>query len=149
MKTSLLALAAACVLTVAAAAPAAAQPRMDAVVRTQLDSAVVLMRGQGFALQGALRAGALANGAQEELRLDLQGGNTYMIMGVCDVDCDDLDLLLSDAAGNEVDSDYLVDDVPMVTAEVGRSGAYTLTVSMASCSIEPCGYGIAVFAQRQ
>jgi hypothetical protein len=68
MKTPLLALAVACVLAVAAA-PAAAQPRMDAVVRTQLDSAVVLMRGQGFALQGALRAGALANGAQEELRL--------------------------------------------------------------------------------
>jgi hypothetical protein len=148
MKTSLLALAVACVLAVAAA-PAAAQPRMDAVVRTQLDSAVVLMRGQGFALQGALRAGALANGAQEELRLDLQGGHAYMIMGVCDVDCEDLDLLLSDAAGNEVDSDYLVDDVPMVAAEVSRSGAYTLTVSMASCSIEPCGYGIAVFAQRQ
>lgn len=148
MKTTLLALAAVCVMA-AAAAPAAAQPRMDAVVRTQLDSAVVLMRGQGFTLQGTLRAGALANGAEESLRLDVQGGHAYMIMGVCDVDCDDLDLLLTDAAGNEVDSDYLVDDVPMVAAEVARNATYQLTVSMASCSIEPCGYGVAVFAKRQ
>jgi hypothetical protein len=148
MKTSLLALAVACVLA-GVAAPAAAQPGMDAVVRTQLDSAVVLMRGQGFALQGAFRAGALADGGQEELRVELQAGNAYMIMGVCDVDCDDLDLLLADAAGTEVDSDYLPDDVPMVAATVSRGGAYRLTVSMASCSIEPCGYGIAIFAQRQ
>jgi hypothetical protein len=39
--------------------------------------------------------------------------------------------------------------LPMAAAEVARNGTYQLTVSMASCSIEPCEYGIAVFAQRQ
>jgi hypothetical protein len=145
MKSLALALAAVCTAA-GVASPAAAQ---DPAVRMQLDSASVMMRSQGFAQQGAFRFGALNNGADESLSVDLRGGNSYIVIGVCDSDCDDMDLVLSDAAGNEIDSDYEMDDVPMVAAEVARNGTYRLTVSMPSCSIEPCGYGIAVFAQRQ
>jgi hypothetical protein len=145
MKSLALALAAVC--TVAGfASPAAAQ---DPVLRTQLDASVATMRAEGFTQQGAFRFGRLNDGGTETLRIDLMGGHSYIVVGVCDTDCDDLDLMLRNAAGTEIDSDYEVDDVPVVAAEVARNGTYQLTVSMASCSIEPCGYGIAVFAQRQ
>lgn len=148
MKNTVLALAAVCAV-LATAAPAAAQPGIDATVRMQLDSAVSMFRGQGFAQQGDYRSGALADGGSDVVRLELRGGHSYMIVGVCDTDCSDLDFKLVDAAGEEVDSDYELDDVPMVAAAVAGNGTYTLTVSMAACSVEPCGYGVAVFAQRQ
>jgi hypothetical protein len=148
MKIALLALAAACAVVVSAA-PAAAQPELAPVVRMQLDSAVVMFRNEGFQQQGGFHGGALDDGESEVVTLDLRGGYSYMIVGVCDGDCSDLDFRLDDAAGNEVDSDFELDDVPMVAAAVSSNGSYSLTVSMASCSIEPCGYGVAVFAQRQ
>lgn len=148
MKLSRLLLAAACALA-ASAAPAAAQPELAGIVRTQLDSAVVLMRSNGFVQQGTYRGGALGDDANEVVQVDLQGGQNYLIMAVCDQDCSDLDLNLVDASGASLDSDYEPDDVPMVVAEVSRTGTYQLTVGMAECSVEPCGYGVAVFAQRQ
>jgi opacity protein-like surface antigen len=144
---SLLALAAAGALLLSAA-PAAAQS-VDRVVREQLEAAADMMRAEGYTQQGGIRAGALEDGEAESLTLELSGGHEYVIMGVCDADCSDLDLVLRDAGGSEVDSDYEVDDVPVVVAEVARNGSYRLTVSMAACSIEPCGYGVAVFAKRK
>ena len=145
MKLPLLALAALCA-ALATAAPAAAQ--IDGTVKIQLDSAVSMFRGQGFDLQGAYRSGSLADGAEAVVSLDLEGGRSYIIVGVCDSDCSDLDFALADASGTEVDNDYELDDVPMVAVEVARAATYRLTVGMATCSVEPCGYGVAVFAQR-
>jgi hypothetical protein len=147
MKLALVALAAACAL-LAVAAPAAAQSG-DPAIRMQLDSAVALMATEGYTLQGAFRTGDLGEGAAEMIRMELRGGQSYIIVGVCDVDCTDLDFRLADPAGTIVGSDFEPDDVPMVSIEVPRTGDYGLTVSMAACSIEPCGYGVAVFSQRQ
>jgi hypothetical protein len=125
------------------AAPAAAQPN---VVRTQLDSAATLMSNEGFRLQDEVVTGDLRQGQDEQFELELQGGKTYIIIGVCDGDCTDLDMALSTASGEDVDSDYAEDDVPMVTVEVAQGATYRLMVRMAACSVEPCGFGVGVFA---
>lgn len=125
------------------AAPAHAQP---AIIQTQMDSAAVLMRAQGFRLQDDIVSGDLDQGEDEEFELELEGGKTYIIVGVCDGDCSDLDMALTTAAGADVDSDYELDDVPMVTVEVERSGTYHLKVEMATCSVAPCAFGVGVFA---
>lgn len=125
------------------AAPAAAQP---AIIRTQLDSASVLMGNNGFSLQDDIVSGDLRTGQDEEFELELEGGKTYIIMGVCDGDCTDLDMALTTAAGADVDSDYQDDDVPMVMVEVARGATYNLKVGMAACSVEPCAFGVAVYA---
>lgn len=143
MKLSLLALAAAAVAL--ASAPAHAQP---AIVRTQLDSAIVLMAGQGFAPADEPVVGTLAQGGDEEYELDLRSGVSYFIVGVCDGGCSDLDLVLSDASGEEVDSDRELDDVPMLALEAERTGSYVLSVQMATCSSSQCHYGVRVFQQR-
>ncbi len=125
------------------AAPAAAQP---SVVTTQLDSAVTLMSTQGFAKQDEFVTGNLQQGEDSEFELQLEAGKTYIIVGVCDGDCSDLDMALTTASGEDVSSDYEEDDVPMVTVEVPRNATYNLMVRMAACSVEPCGYGVGVFA---
>lgn len=141
MKLPLLALAACALFAV----PAAAQ---DEVVRAQLDAAAELMANEGFALQGSYRAGALRNGAEETVPVELQAGVSYAIMGVCDADCSDMDLILNDPSGMPIEQDIAADDVPIVAVEVTRSGTYQLRVTMPACSVEPCGYGLALFAQN-
>ena len=126
------------------AAPAHAQP---AIIRTQLDSASVLMRNEGFRLQDDIVHGDLRQGEDEEFELELQGGMTYFIVGVCDGDCTDLDMALTTAGGEDVDSDYEMDDVPMVTVEVRRGQTYHLKVEMATCSVEPCAFGVGVYGK--
>ena len=125
------------------AAPAHAQPP---IIRTQLDSAATLMGGQGFRLQDDIVSGDLRQGEDSEFELELEGGKTYIIVGVCDGDCSDLDMALTTAGGEDVDSDYETDDVPMVMVEVGRGQTYHLKVQMAACSVEPCAFGVGVFA---
>jgi hypothetical protein len=125
------------------AAPAAAQPQ---IIRTQLDSAGVLMSGNGFRLQDDIVSGDLRTGQDEQFELELEGGKTYIIVGVCDGDCSDLDMALTTAAGADVSSDFQDDDVPMVTVEVERGATYNLMVRMAACSVEPCAFGVGVFA---
>lgn len=128
-------------------APASAQAPTHEIVTMQLDSAVSFVRPQGFALTGPYRGGSLGSGAQEALTLELAAGRTYFISGACDQGCADLDLLLEDPSGAEIGSDYAPDDVPIIITTVPRSASYRLVVTMASCSVAPCGWGVAVLAQ--
>jgi hypothetical protein len=128
------------------AAPAHAQP---AIIVTQLDSAATLMGNEGFELQDEIVSGDLRQGEDEQFELELEGGKTYIIVGVCDGDCSDLDMALTTAGGEDVDSDFKEDDVPMVMVEVPSNGTYHLKVQMAACSVEPCAFGVGVFAQGQ
>lgn len=127
------------------AAPAHAQPQ---IIRTQLDSAAVLVGNEGFRLQDDVVTGDLDQGENEEFELALEGGMTYIIIGVCDGDCSDLDMALTTAGGDDVDSDYETDDVPMVMVEVERGQTYHLKVEMAACSVAPCAYGVGVYGKR-
>ena len=139
MKLSISAFAAALLL---AAAPAQSQ-----VVETQLDSAVTLMAREGFVPMGLPSTGSLEAGESASFEMHMDAG-TYMILGVCDRDCSDLDLVLRSRGGDEVDADREPDDVPMVRATITTAGTYVLAVEMHSCSVEPCGWGVRMFRRR-
>ena len=72
-------------------------------------------------------------------------GVEYMIMGVCDADCDDLDLTLTDPDGNEITSDALNDAYPVLLFTAPASGAHILWVTMYDCSVSPCSFGYKTF----
>ena len=141
MKLPFIALAA--VAAALVSTPAQAQ---DDIVTTQLDSAVVLMRGQGFTPADEPVRGQLAQGDDEEFELELESGTQYFVVGVCDGGCSDLDLVLTDGSGEEVEADRELDDVPMLAIQ-GQSGSFVLSVQMATCSGQ-CGYGVRVFRSR-
>jgi len=70
-----------------------------------------------------------------------------MLIAACDTDCSDVDLILYDANGNTVDSDFELDDFPIVSTTPGRDGVYRLEVQMVACSANPCRYAIQQFVK--
>lgn len=79
----------------------------------------------------------LARGATGEMDFDLQGG-TYIIVGVCDESCSDIDIRLTTASGELVGEDVLDDDTPVVAFEAAPGAAYRAVVGMAACDVETC-----------
>jgi hypothetical protein len=131
----------------AAPATASAQDEWTRQVQVQISAADQEFRSGGFRSTHEVVTGGLADGAAEDVEMTLDAGKEYVILGVCDVDCSDLDLILRDRSGAVVDSDFEVDDVPIVTVTPSRTGTYTVEVRMASCSAAPCRYGVAVYGR--
>lgn len=69
----------------------------------------------------------------------------YIFVAVCDNDCEDIDLYLNNVDGDEIDKDTEEDDYPVVSFSPAYSGKYELKVTMYSCEIEPCYFGIGIF----
>lgn len=95
-------------------------------------------------LTHAVYMGSLRESSSETLTVDLEAGVSYLILGVCDEDCDDLDLELFQGS-TAVDEDMGSDDFPVVRVEPSADRTYRLRVTMASCDEAPCRYGIAVY----
>lgn len=67
----------------------------------------------------------------------------YGVVGACDEDCTDLDLVVTGAT--EAGLDRAMDDFPYVMFETSTEGYFHFTVEMAACSREPCGWGAEVY----
>jgi hypothetical protein len=126
---------------------AAAQSQWEQQVHDQIRTASGLFASEGYTQVADTRTGSLKSEASEEFDLTLQAGVSYVLVGVCDNDCPDMDLALLDDAGNEIDSDYEDDAVPMVNVTPSGARNYRVRVYMASCTSEPCFFGVALFAQ--
>src|SRR4051795_1873356 len=126
-----------------AAAPAAAfDDQWAQQVKRYMDAAAKPFFDRGYHYGGFSYAGSLSNNMKERLTVRLGAGTTSQIMGGCDKDCSDLDLVLYDSAGNQVDGDVQADDYPIVAGKPATAAAYTLEGRMAKCSAEPCRYAI-------
>ena len=137
-------------LGVALLAPAAAQAqdsRWERQVSDQLRRYGNVLSDKGYQLSHEIKTGSLGDDENEYFSLELDGGTSYALLGVCDEDCTDVDLRLFDADGNEVDSDVETDDYPVVEVRPGRSARYRVKVIMATCSTSPCFYGVGVFGK--
>lgn len=128
--------------------PATAQSVAARQVTQLLSRTVPLMATSGFSLRRTL-TGAMDDRYYRDIPITLSAGTAYRIVGVCDADCDDLDLRIYDASGNEVDWDVDADDTPLLSVTPRRSQTYTLRVIMASCTDEPCSFGIGVYGTPQ
>jgi hypothetical protein len=89
--------------------------------------------------------GFLKAGATVGLEVVLDRGVEYMIVGVCDQDCRDLDLALADGNDAILFTDELDDDAPVLEFTSPANGLHTLWVTMYACSIEPCSFAYKVF----
>jgi hypothetical protein len=148
MKRTAFALAAVAAAFVATTA-AAPQPQDEwvAQVRRLLQQAGKTFEDRGYSMTHRIYTGSLNQSRNEMVALNLDIGTQYQIMGACDTDCSDLDFVLYDAAGNQIDDDVEMDDVPIVSVTPRRSGTYRVKVVMATCTAEPCRYGVAVFGK--
>jgi hypothetical protein len=117
-------------------------------VWTQLQNSFAMAREEGYSQYNYV-IGYLDNGMEPSANwpVSMVAGSTYMIVGVCDNDCTDVDLSLEDTDRRVVASDVLEDDLPIVEFAPKASATYWIRPTMAACSVNPCGYGIAVFVQ--
>src|SRR3954454_17902130 len=134
--------AAAAIALIAAGPAAAFDDQWAQAVKRYMDAAAKPFFDRGYHYGDFSYAGSLNNSARERLTVRVDAGTTSQIMGGCDKDCSDLDLVLYDSAGNQVDSDVQADDYPIVAVKPATAAAYTLEVRMAKCSAEPCRYAI-------
>jgi hypothetical protein len=134
---------AAAALALIAAGPAAAfDDQWAQAVKRYMDAAAKPFFDRGYHYGGFSYAGSLRDKGSERLTIRLGAGLTSQIMGGCDKDCSDLDLILYDSAGNQVDSDVQADDYPIVAVKPSSVAVYTLEVRMAKCTAEPCRYAL-------
>jgi len=117
-------------------------------VNSLLSQAASMATNAGMSRTHDPYVGSLRTGASSNHTLQLVAGTSYKIIGVCDNDCSDFDLRLFDPSGNEVDSDLLTDDTPIVDVTPSRTGTYTVRAIMTTCSAQPCRYGIGVYGSR-
>ena len=118
---------------------------IDTVMR-QLDVLLELEEDDGLRLHNYI-VGKLREGETDAWTMHLEEGVAYDIWGVCDDDCADVDLrIYSEADGILVAEDLETDDTPLGVVEPERDGRYTIELDMYDCSIEPCFFGIGIFA---
>jgi len=93
--------------------------------------------------------GFLRDGQTATARLTLSAGTDYAIAGGCDDDCRDLDFALRDLNGQRVEYDRDIDSRPLVfhSPGWGDGGTYSLDVSMARCTSDPCFYVFQVYGR--
>ncbi len=115
------------------------------IVDSQLDSRAPDVVGSGFEQVGAPVKGSTDEGENFVFEVPLETGASYKLVGVCDASCSDVDLVLENSAGTVLDSDYLLDDIPLVQLTPSTSDSCRVVVAMASCSSDPCGWGVAVY----
>lgn len=103
---------------------------------------------------GVVAAASVVGGAEawaQSRNLWLRHGQSTVISGyfypgeniwaICDLNCDDLDLVLYDAKGRVVDADDLSDDYPVVQAP--HEGNFSVRVIMYYCT-QPEGCAVTV-----
>jgi len=116
-------------------------------IRIQLLGAALTLGFGNYDLAYDPYIDTLDRNRSEYLTVNLQGGTSYALVGVCDEDCQDLDLRLYDENGNLVSSDNSSDDIPVVSVTPSWSGQFQIKATMYECSTSYCYYGVGVFSR--
>jgi len=132
---------------VARSAAAQSDNRWREQVQDQLNHASKTLSDKGYSQTHETQIGSLHDDENDSFTLTLHAGTAYALVGVCDNDCKDLDLVLYDADGDQVDSDIQNDDVPIVQVTPKETERYRVKVIMANCQTSPCWYGVGVYGK--
>ncbi|MBY0566325.1 MAG: toll/interleukin-1 receptor domain-containing protein [Hyphomonadaceae bacterium] len=127
--------------------PATGGEDPQAIILQQLQQAQVAAAQQGFQLVGQPFSGSLAQGQSWNVPATLQVGYEYRVLGVCDRDCADLDLVMFDSAGRQISQDTTNTNLPIVSVIPAYNDNFTIQVQMYNCSIAPCYYALALYGR--
>ncbi|HEX5183047.1 MAG TPA: hypothetical protein VFW19_07830 [Allosphingosinicella sp.] len=128
------------------AQPAQAQDQWAQQIERLFDKATEQMQSRGYHVDSPVRQGALRASGSERITLHVSGGGLTQVMGLCDTDCSDMDLVLYDGAGNVISKDLQADDVPIVSWQGGEADLQ-LEVRMVKCKADPCRYGVRAYTK--
>lgn len=89
---------------------------------------------------------SLQPGTDHHWQFNLHAGTPYVVLGVCDADCSNVDIELIDSRGGVVASDMLPDDYPVVQFTPPADGTYYARLLMQTCTRAPCYAAMRVVA---
>ena len=127
--------------------PAQGDASPQAIILAQLQQAQAALTQQGFQMVGQPYSGGLQQGESWNVAAELHTGFDYRVIGVCDRDCADMDLVLFDQTGRALIEDRSTDSQPVLSVQPSYSGGYTIQVQMYRCSVAPCYYAIALYGR--
>ena len=70
---------------------------------------------------------------------------SYTILGVCDDNCDDLNLTLNNEQGDKIANDEKQDGIPIISFTPTENSDYRITARPDKCSTETCEFGMVLF----
>lgn len=86
---------------------------------------------------------AIQPGTDHQIPVTLTAGTQYAFVGVCDADCNNVDLeLLDGVTGAVVGSDLLDDDYPVIHYTAAAAGPYFVRAILRTCTQAPCFIGV-------
>jgi len=104
----------------------------------------IMVRAPGFN-DGVV---ALREGGAYLFRRPLRQGVSYRLIGACDNECNDLDLIVTDASGAMIGNDVGVDNFPVVEITPDADADYFVILYLHTCTIEPCYAGMRLLERR-
>ena len=116
-------------------------------VREQLMTSALSFMEAGFELSHDPLVDVLEQGQKFSIRLELYGNVPYAMIGVCDRDCYQMDLVLYDENWQQIDADRRRDDYPVVQVTPAWTGRFYLVVTIPACVARDCVFGVGVFAR--
>ena len=129
----------------AAATAAAAYPTW---IDNEINRAIHGDQGSGFDRVVFDHRGEMETGGREvTFVVLLQAGADYRLAARCGTNCVNLNLSLRDAAGREVAADRDGNGVPGFDVRAPHSGAYAVTLDLASCRTPRCQVGAVVLGR--
>ncbi|MGB3511650.1 MAG: hypothetical protein WBA93_20905 [Microcoleaceae cyanobacterium] len=75
----------------------------------------------------------------------LSSDTSYTILGVCDDNCNDLNLTLKNEQGEKIANDEKEDGIPVISFTPTEKSDYRITARPDKCSTETCEFGMVLF----
>lgn len=115
----------------------------EAEVENQLRNLVGVARERGWRLVGEHR-GYISEqwNSNDEPRFSLPSTGDYTMVGVCDLNCDDMDLVVLTSDRYRIGEDLAPDDAPVVEFRGERGTSVLGRVTIPGCAVERCAYGV-------
>lgn len=115
-------------------------------IKAKLRLAENIAREKGFAQSHETKIGKLRGEEVETITTELDAGEDYFILGICDEDCSDMDMRILDSNNNVITSDEENDDTPVLQITPRQTARYKIQVKMVKCGNPPCFYGMTIFS---
>lgn len=95
---------------------------------------------------GDIMLGEIAKGQTLKYTFAIDPDKPYAVVGTCDSDCMDIDLLASDVSGKTVAEDPWSDPEAAILIYAGDAGSnLTVTVEMMLCDTDVCVVGVGLY----
>jgi hypothetical protein len=118
-------------------------------LQRQIEGASQRLSREGYARTHDAQVGVLNTEESELFAVTLPSGPAYTIVGVCDQDCTSLHLVvLNEAQNYELAAARRANEAPVVHVTPRATARYHVKVIMASCKMNPCWYGVAVYRRQ-